>query len=129
MLLIRLFDTSSVAIQDLILTVVRYREHALERLQEKAERYAKLIGVGPYSVGIKTFKGGWGSCSTKGHVQFNWKVIIAPTHIVDYVVVHELCHLRHHNHSPAYWNSVERVMPDYRECKDSLKRYGATLCL
>ena len=104
-----------------------YRDHALEKLQEKVERYAKVVGVSPSSVNIKTFSGRWGSCSSKGHIQFNWKVIIAPNRIVDYVVVHELCHLHEHNHSPEYWRCVERVLPDYRECREWLKENGDTL--
>jgi len=104
-----------------------YREHALEKLTEKVDRYSKVIRVTPSSLGIKTFKGRWGSCSSKGHVQFNWKIIIAPNRIVDYVVVHELCHLLHHNHGPEYWKCVERVFPDYQECKEWLRVNGQWL--
>jgi len=104
-----------------------YREHALEKLREKVDRYAKVVRVASSSLGVKTFKGRWGSCSSKGHVQFNWKIIIAPNRIVDYVVVHELCHLHEHNHSPEYWKCVERVFPDYRECKEWLRLNGRGL--
>lgn len=104
-----------------------YRAHALEKLQEKVERYSKVVRVSPASVGIKTFKARWGSCSTKGNVELNWKVIIAPNRIVDYVVVHELCHLHHHNHSPDFWRCVERVFPDYAESKDWLRVNGRNL--
>ncbi len=102
-----------------------YREHALNMLQDKVARYSKVVGVVPSSVGIKTFKSRWGSCSSNGHIQFNWKIIIAPNPIVDYVVVHELCHLRHHNHSPDFWKCVEWVLADYRERKDWLRANGA----
>ena len=61
------------------------------------------------------------SCSAKGHIDFNWKIIMAPHHIVDYVVVHELCHLKQHDHSPEFWKLVERVIPDYANCKQWLK--------
>ncbi len=106
-----------------------YREHALEKLQDKVDRYAKVIRVAPSSVGIKTFKSRWGSCSATGRVEFNWRVIIAPNHIVDYVVVHELAHLRHHNHSPEFWKGVERVVPDYQECREWLKVNGRRLAV
>jgi len=79
-----------------------FRTHAEQKLQEKVERFAKVIGVRPASVNIKTFKSRWGSCSTKGQVLFNWQIIIAPNRIVDYVVVHELCHLKRHDHSPEF---------------------------
>jgi predicted metal-dependent hydrolase len=106
-----------------------YRTHAEEKLGEKVNRYAKIVGVTPSSLGIKTFKSRWGSCSHAGHVLFNWKIIIAPHRIVDYVVVHELCHLIEHNHSPRFWKCVERVFPDYRECKGWLKENGRTLTI
>lgn len=106
-----------------------YRAHALEKLQEKMERFSQAVGVTPSSVGIKTFKGRWGSCSTKGNLLLNWKVIIAPNRIVDYVVVHELCHLHEHNHSPRFWQHVARVIPDYVECRQWLKASGKRLSI
>ena len=102
-----------------------YRLQAQQRFAEKVLRYAKVVGVSPTAVDIKTFKSRWGSCNIKGEVQFHWKVIQAPHRIVDYVVVHELCHLKHHDHSPVFWKSVERVIPDYLECKEWLKMVGA----
>lgn len=98
-----------------------YKYHAEQKLQEKAKRYAAIIGVEPVSVGIKTFKSRWGSCSAKGKIDFNWKIIMAPNRMVDYLVVHELCHLMHHDHSPRFWKEVERVVPDYQECREWLK--------
>lgn len=102
-----------------------YSQQALQRFTEKVERYAKIIGVSPNSVEIKAFKSRWGSCGVNGDILFHWKVILAPHRIVDYVVVHELCHLKHHDHSPAFWKAVERVVPDYLECKDWLKKVGS----
>ena len=104
-----------------------YRLHAEQKLQDKAERYAKIIGVSPRSVGVRSFKSRWGSCHVNGDIQFSWKIIIAPNRIVDYVVVHELCHMKHHDHSPKFWKSVERVIPDYLECKEWLKDNGCML--
>ena len=104
-----------------------YRTHAEQKLREKVERYARVIGVCPTAVRIKTFKSRWGSCDNRGLVQFNWKIIIAPNRIVDYLVVHELCHLKQHNHSPRFWKCVESVFPDYQECKEWLKENGRVL--
>jgi len=98
-----------------------YKNHAQLRLQEKVKRYAKTMGIKPLEIGIKSFKSRWGSCSSTGHIDFNWKIIMAPHHIVDYVVVHELCHLKQHDHSPKFWKLVERVLPDYAESKEWLK--------
>jgi len=104
-----------------------YRLHALDRLKEKTNRYAAVIGKAPTKVDIKTYKSRWGSCHADGRVLYNWKIIMAPNRIVDYVVVHELCHLIHHDHSPRFWKAVERVMPDYAECKEWLKVNGVGL--
>jgi len=104
-----------------------YRAHALEKLKEKTKRYACIIGVSPKSVDLKDYKARWGSCSSSGDVTYNWRIIIAPHHIVDYIVVHELCHLLEHNHGPKYWKHVERVVPDYKECREWLKVNGEGL--
>ena len=104
-----------------------YRLHALTRLKEKTDRYAAVIGKAPTKVDIKTYKSRWGSCHADGRVLYNWKIIMAPNRIVDYVVVHELCHLIHHDHSPKFWKEVERIMPDYAECKEWLKVNGVGL--
>lgn len=98
-----------------------YMARADAKLLEKVERYATIIGVEPTEVGVKSFKSRWGSCSAKGKIDFNWKVIMAPNRMVDYVVVHELCHLKHHDHSPRFWKEVERVLPDFVACREWLK--------
>jgi len=106
-----------------------YKQHALAKLTEKTKRYAQTIDVTYASVGIKLYKSRWGSCSVEGDIDFNWHIIMAPNRIVDYIVVHELCHLIHHDHSPKFWKQVERVMPDYAECKEWLKMNGDSLKL
>ena len=106
-----------------------YKQHAQVKLTEKAKRYAEIIGVTYASVGIKLYKSRWGSCSVDGNIDFNWHIIMAPNRIVDYVVVHELCHLIHHDHSPKFWKQVERILPDYAECKEWLKHNAASLTL
>jgi len=104
-----------------------YQAHALKRLREKVERLAGRLGAAPSEVGIKFYRGRWGSCHKDGRVYFNWRIIMAPHSVVDYVVAHELCHLVHHNHSAAYWKLVESVMPDYQEAKAWLKVSGQGL--
>ncbi|WP_028117805.1 M48 family metallopeptidase [Ferrimonas senticii] len=98
-----------------------YRSHAHSKLREKSARYAQMIGVEPKSVSVKTFKSRWGSCTAKGDIEFNWVIVMAPNRIVDYVVAHELCHLKHHDHSPKFWKELERVIPDYVECREWLR--------
>ena len=104
-----------------------YEAHALARLTEKTNRYAGIMGVSPNSISIRDYKSRWGSCSSKGDISYNWRVIIAPHHIVDYVVVHELCHLKHPNHSPRYWKSVKREISDYEERRQFLRVHSEEL--
>jgi len=92
-----------------------YRHHALKRLTEKTNRYSAILGVVPTSVGIKDFKSKWGTCSTRGEISYNWRVVIAPHRIVDYVVVHELVHLSHLDHSSTFWRQVSHIIPEYKE--------------
>jgi len=98
-----------------------YRTSALERLKEKTTRYAQQIGVSPTGLSVRNFKSRWGSCDKKGLVVFNWNIIKAPHSIVDYVVIHELCHLIHPNHSKEFWQVVGRHDPNYSEHKQWLK--------
>ncbi len=98
-----------------------YQRQAERRLKEKTERLSKVIGVSPKSVSIKNYKSRWGSCSSNGDLTYNWRIILAPHRIVDYVVVHELCHLLEHNHSLNYWKHVEHYVPNWRDCRDWLK--------
>ena len=104
-----------------------YQREADRILRERVAHYAKLIAVQPTAIEIKTYKARWGSCTIHAKIQFNWKLIMAPYHIIDYVVVHELCHIIEHNHSPAFWHQVEKIMPDYKENKQWLKLNGASL--
>ena len=104
-----------------------YLQHAEKRLNEKVVRFAQVIGVEPKTVKVKDYKSRWGSCSNLGDISFHWAIIMAPHYIVDYVVVHELCHMIHHNHSPSFWQQVEKVLPNYRDYRDWLKFNGQEL--
>ena len=98
-----------------------YQSRALEKLKEKTKRYASILGVSPQSVDVKEYKSRWGSCSNTGVVTYNWRIIKAPRHIVEYVIIHELCHLIELNHSPRYWMNVEKFIPRWKERRDWLK--------
>ena len=86
---------------------------ALERVRERITHYAPLIGKTPGRVTIREQKTRWGSCSSKHNLNFNWLLIFAPPQALDYVVIHELCHLYEFNHSPKFWARVEKYQPDY----------------
>lgn len=106
-----------------------YRKEALIRLEQRVAYFSSILEVEPLSIGVRTYKARWGSCSIEGRLMFNWKIILAPEKILDYLVVHELCHLIEHNHSRAFWNHVEAVLPDYRESKKWLRDNGNQLTL
>lgn len=82
-------------------------------LPGRIKALAPLLGVEPQGFSVRFYKSRWGSCNRRGELQFNWLLMMAPPEVVDYVVVHELAHLRHFNHSPAFWQLVASVMPDY----------------
>ena len=100
---------------------------ALRRIRERLEYYVPRVGRAPGRVAIRDQKSRWGSCSQKGNVNFNWKLIMAPPQALDYVVVHELCHLYEFNHSPRFWQLVARQMPDYEVWKKWLKGHAEDL--
>lgn len=104
-----------------------YKRQAEQKIREKVKRYAPIVGVEPAGVNIKTFKSRWGSCTAKGELEFNWLIMLAPNRMVDYVVIHELCHLIHHDHSPEFWREVGRVMPDYQLCREWLRESSVGL--
>ena len=95
---------------------------ALVRFEERVKYYAPLIGVHPKKVTLREQKTKWGSCSSLGNLNFNWKLIMAPPEALDSVVVHELCHMIELNHSPAFWALVRKHMPDYDTWHNYLKQ-------
>lgn len=98
-----------------------YRKRAEEILRARLGRYAERIGVSPASVRLSRAERRWGSCSGKGRLNFSWMLAAADERAADYVIVHELCHLREHNHSAAFWRLVEGALPDYRARRARLR--------
>ncbi len=109
------------------LLVAWYREHAAARLPERVAEWAGKVGVEPKAVLIREPKRRWGSCDAAGNVRFNWRIVQAPMRLVDYVVAHELAHLVHEDHGREFWGRLGRVMPDYEERREGLRRVGAGL--
>ena len=104
-----------------------FRRLAELKLREEVIRYSQIVGVETNGYKVKEFQSRWGSCTPRGRVDFNWKIIMARNRVADYVVVHELCHLKQHDHSPQFWKLVESIMPDYLESKQWLRVNGASL--
>lgn len=110
--------------------------HQLELwLRSEAQRYftqhtnshAERLGCVPKSITFKTYKARWGSCSASGKITYDWRLVMAPLEIIDYVAAHEVAHLRHLNHSRDFWDCVEWLCPDYKDRRNWLRKYGAGL--
>jgi hypothetical protein len=99
----------------------------LKRLRQRVAYFAPKVGVTASAVDVRELGNRWASCSPTGALAFHWKCMMAPQTIIDYIVVHELCHLHHTDHTDAFWNEVDKVIPDYRERKDWLRKNGAGL--
>ena len=103
------------------------RSRAREVVSALAEREAERLGVTYRRIRIGGQRTLWGSCSARGTLSFNWRLVLAPPDVVDYVVVHELCHLLVPNHSQSFWSLVERQRPGWREQRAWLREYGPEL--
>ena len=107
--------------------VIALAEEALKVIPERVEYFAKVIGVTYGKITVRNQKTRWGSCSSKGNLNFNCLLMLAPPEVLDYVVVHELCHRKQMNHSKALWLEVEKVLPDYKEARKWLKEDGSQI--
>ena len=104
--------------------IKKLADKALQHIPKRVSYYAKQIDVTYGKITIRNQKTRWGSCSSEKNLNFNWKLILAPPEVLDYVVVHELCHLKEMNHSKAFWDEVGKVMPEYETYKLWLKENG-----
>lgn len=100
-----------------------YREEARRHLGARLERFAPDLGVARPRLVVRDPRTRWGSCSSRGIVNLSWRLMLVPSCLGDYVVVHELAHLLRMDHSPAFWAEVERVLPDWRERRHDLRQY------
>lgn len=101
------------------------RKRAKEIIPERVAHYSKLSGISCGRISIRLQKSRWGSCSARGNLNFNCLLVLMPPEILDSVVVHELCHRRHMNHSKAFYAEVLSLFPDYRRCSAWLKEHGS----
>ncbi len=104
-----------------------YTEHkdkALALAQKRIEYFNKIYGFEFNKINIKNQKTRWGSCSKKGNLNFNYKIVLIPERLADYIIAHELCHLKEFNHSQKFWNLVAKIIPDYLEMRKELKKHN-----
>lgn len=104
-----------------------YSEKALERINKRVAYFSPKVGVTPISVEVREIGYRWATCTSDGRLSFHWKCMMASPNVIDYIVVHELCHLHHLDHTDAFWNEVDKVMPNYAERKTWLRENGAAL--
>lgn len=102
---------------------------ALSRVRDRVDHYLPLVGGSVNRITVRAQRSRWGSCSSKRNLSFNWRLILAPPQCLDYVVIHELCHLTEFNHSRRFWALVEAQMKDYQVWKQYLKVNGPGLML
>ncbi len=106
-----------------------YRTTAADWLPERVAFYARKLGIEPPTVLIRDQQKRWGSCTRSGELRFNWRIIMGPMSLVEYVAAHEVCHLRVPDHSPEFWRLLGNLMPDYEERMERLRVEGATFDL
>ncbi len=104
-----------------------YISRGSERITQRLNYYAPKVGVAPHGIDVRELGNRWASCSPNGNLAFHWKCMMAPQSIIDYIVVHELCHFHHLDHTDAFWNEVDKVIPNYGERKEWLRVNGAGL--
>lgn len=106
-----------------------YRQQAREILTQRALHFAAIMQINFQKIRISSAKTNWGSCGRNGTLSFSWRLILAPLPVIDYVVAHELAHLRHFNHSKSFWNTVAKMVPDYELHRRWLNNYGHQLSI
>lgn len=107
--------------------IKQLREKTRYLVTERVTYYAPIIGVSYNQITIRTQRTRWGSCSSKGNLNFNCLLVLVPSEVLDYVIVHELCHLKELNHSERFWTEVSNILPDYKQQKKWLKENGTKL--
>lgn len=106
-----------------------YREKGIEKIGQRIIPLQKQLHVEPTDIHMQDIKNRWASCSPNGRINFHWKCLMAPLSVLDYIIAHELVHLIHPNHSEAFWNELDKLLPDYRERQKWLSVHGAGMDL
>ncbi len=104
-----------------------YRQQADDYLTLRTQHFADIMELQPSKISTRSYKARWGSCNARGEVQFNWQLIQAPSNIIDYVIIHELSHLKHLNHSAHFWQLVSQYYPNYQSARHWFKQNGVHL--
>lgn len=106
-----------------------YKTEAKQRIMERVDYYSKRLHLFPKGIKITSARYRWGSCSPNNRLCFTWRIIMASLSIIDYILIHELIHIKEKNHSKRFWDELESILPDYRKQRLWLKENGHSLCL
>ncbi|MEB1808962.1 MAG: M48 family metallopeptidase [Bacillaceae bacterium] len=106
-----------------------YRDKTLEKVTEKVQYFQHSFKKKPTAIKVKEQQKRWASCTSKNELLFNWRCAMAPSQVIDYIVVHEMCHMYHMNHSQEFWDLLSSIMPDYERRKEWLKNFGVRMDL
>lgn len=101
---------------------VKYKEHARKLVHERLAFYNQFYGYKIGRIAIRDQKRRWGSCSSKGNLNFNYKILFLPKEMADYIIIHELCHLGEFNHSNRFWSLVEKQCPNHPDIREEMKK-------
>ena len=100
----------------------KYRKEARVLAEEKVRHFSQVYGFNYGKISIRNQKTRWGSCSRRGNLSFNYKIVLLPEHLADYIIVHEICHLGQFNHSASFWNLVAKTVPDYKVLRREVRK-------
>lgn len=106
-----------------------YREKTREKVLERIQYYQHFFKKKPADVRVKEQQKRWASCTTYDELLFNWRCVMAPSYVLDYIVVHEMCHMYYKNHSQEFWDMLASIIPDYERRKEWLKKHGVRMDL
>lgn len=127
----KFYVTASCKNEDLIKQAMEqwYREKTWEKVLERIQYYQRFFKKKPTYVRVKEQQKRWASCTSNDELLFNWRCVMAPSPVLDYIVVHEMCHMYYKNHSQEFWDMLASIMPDYERRKEWLKKYGIRMDL
>ncbi|WP_163536356.1 SprT family zinc-dependent metalloprotease [Gracilibacillus sp. YIM 98692] len=122
-------DWTQYQIQDLLeqQLIAWYRQHGFKKIIERAKDYQAILGVEPRSIQLRTQHRRWGTCTPNGDIYLNWRMVMAPVRVIDYIIVHELVHLLVPQHNDKFWRLVKSTLPHYEHSKEWLRVHGVEL--
>jgi len=107
--------------------IMWYRNYGIKKIHERAQYFEKIMGTEAHSIQLRTQHKRWGTCTPEGNIYLNWRIVMAPMRVIDYIIVHELAHLRIPEHNEKFWQLIKSILPKYEESKEWLRVNGTTL--